>query len=855
MHATTRELLVRQRLLRVLDDDSTRITLLHAPSGYGKTTLLRMWAESGRYTGRLLWVTFGTATTTRNSVWEQIARAALREGLLSSLEYDDLVTLINSDDFGKRDLVAAMRSEVPFTIVLDGYERLGDLVPIVDQDLLRGTESVPNMRVIVAARGRTTLDQSRLQLQGRVRVVTNIDLEFTESEVAAFFEIVVGQTHVATPAEVYEATGGYPIAVRAAVLELSRSGPRAFHWRENALNSMNLSGQLPSDELARFARITSVVPYFDASLARMLVPDMDPDEAIEVLESDGFGRHISFTRGNNAFQYVTALREALHEELRAGSPAEYRRAASLAAAWLSANGDPEGALELALEVDDYELASRICARLLLTVVEAYTTDRYVSRLQHLQQDVLVTYPVLAFVLGLARLANPALRSSAKPLLQIAAGMRIPGEIAVERRCEYLCFKVFALRTLGRHLESAELAREALGLAAAQARVCASATLSPVFTRGLALSLFLVGDVTGAQAAVAETFVVPQSKSSRNLSFWDAAGYQAIDGDMPASEAMLAQVEDGAWMTTSARGHLATFGHIARSYGHLERGEWTQAQATLEDIERYAVTSDLWPYLQEPVMLARLAQGEALAEARRVEEMLDGPLAASGGGKSLGLFRVKSLLVVLWLAAGRPARARRLLEEYAVDDFRTLPARSLLALVDGDTDQSMQWVSRSLDFVTTPRMRMAIHLIGAAGALRDGDRDVARSMVGLASGLSLQYGLVSPLLMLPDADRNALAELSRASGGADDVAMFASLDVVTTFQEVSAMPQFTERERVVVHALARHTSPTRIAEELFVSPNTVKTQLRSAYKKLGVHTRPEALRRAESLGLLRERKGE
>lgn len=127
------------------------------------------------------------------------------------------------------------------------------------------------------------------------------------------------------------------------------------------------------------------------------------------------------------------------------------------------------------------------------------------------------------------------------------------------------------------------------------------------------------------------------------------------------------------------------------------------------------------------------------------------------------------------------------------------------------------------------------------------------MIGLASALSREYGLISPLLLLlPDRDRDALADLSRESGGADDVAMFDSLDVATTIREVSAMPQFTERERVVVHALARHTSPARIAEELFVSPNTVKTQLRSAYKKLGVHSRPEALRRAESLGLLRDR---
>ncbi|WP_424464704.1 LuxR C-terminal-related transcriptional regulator [Pseudoclavibacter helvolus] len=838
--------------MRALDEDAARITLLHAPSGYGKTTLMRMWADAKRHTGRLLWVTFGTATTTRNSVWEQIARAAYREGLISDLQLDDLIGLINSDDFEKRDLIAAMRGEGAFTIMLDGYERLGELARVIDEDLLRGTEHVPGMRVIVAARGRTTLDQQRLQLQGRVQVITNVDLEFTEDEVAEFFDTVVGDSRFAEARDVYEATGGYAIAVRAAMLELSRSGPRAAHWRENALNSTNLSGQLPSEELAKFARITSVVPYFDASLARMLVPQVDQDAAIEVLEADGFGRHITFSRTAGAFQYVTALRDALHEELRTQAPDEYRRAASIASAWLAANGDPEAALELALEVDDYELASRICTRLLLTVVEAYTTDRYEARLKHLPQDVLTAFPILAFVLGLARLSNPVLRSSAKPMLQIAAGMRIPSGLAPARRCEQLCFKAFAMRTLGRYRESADLAREALELARTQTPAGEASMLTPVFVRGAALSLFLIGDVAGAHAAVTSTFVVPQSQSSLNLSYSDAAGYKAIDGDMPAAHALLAQIDAGEWGSAVHRGHLGSFGHIARSYVHLEHGEWQEARAVLEGVERHTVTSDIWPYLQEPVMMARLAQGEALAEARRVEELLDGPLAASGAAESLGLFRVKAFLVVLWLAAGRPARARKLLEGYATDDFRTLPARALLALVDGDPDQCMRLVSRSLDFVTTPRMRTAVHALGAAAALRSGDRDVALSMIGLASALSGQYGLISPLLLLPDRDREALAQLSRESGGADDVEMFDSIAVVTTMQEVSAMPQFTERERVVVHALAKHASPASIAEELFVSPNTVKTQLRSAYKKLGVHSRSEALRRAESLGLLRDR---
>ncbi|WP_169795553.1 helix-turn-helix domain-containing protein, partial [Microbacterium paraoxydans] len=62
-------------------------------------------------------------------------------------------------------------------------------------------------------------------------------------------------------------------------------------------------------------------------------------------------------------------------------------------------------------------------------------------------------------------------------------------------------------------------------------------------------------------------------------------------------------------------------------------------------------------------------------------------------------------------------------------------------------------------------------------------------------------------------------------------------------------ELTQRERIVLSALSRNATLRQIAQQEYISPNTVKTHVRNIYRKLGVSDRDGVTAAAQALGLL------
>ncbi len=122
------------------------------------------------------------------------------------------------------------------------------------------------------------------------------------------------------------------------------------------------------------------------------------------------------------------------------------------------------------------------------------------------------------------------------------------------------------------------------------------------------------------------------------------------------------------------------------------------------------------------------------------------------------------------------------------------------------------------------------------------------LLGQAAEITRESGVRVPWRFIAEQDRDRLRE--RASGAVAEL-----LDAhPPALRGALVIPRLSGREALVLSRLASDASVAQIAKHLMVSSNTVKTQLRSVYRKLGVSSRAEAVHVAAEWGFLTIRPG-
>jgi LuxR family maltose regulon positive regulatory protein len=228
------------------------------------------------------------------------------------------------------------------------------------------------------------------------------------------------------------------------------------------------------------------------------------------------------------------------------------------------------------------------------------------------------------------------------------------------------------------------------------------------------------------------------------------------------------------------------------------------------------------------------------------------------------------------AAAQWAKARGLsIDSLWVGDIRIRSLRdesehliwARLLIAQGKADQALQLLARLLDVAQEyGRAGCAIEIRTLQALAEQALGDTEQALATLEGALSLaepegyvrtfvdEGAPMARLLRSLSARRSAVSpEYIRQLLDA-----FPPVSVAKTPPEVeteslrsTAFPldALTEREMEVLHLLRTELSGPQIAQELYVSVNTVKTHTKRIYDKLGVHSRFEAVARAQELGLM------
>nr|WP_240948936.1 LuxR C-terminal-related transcriptional regulator [Microbacterium sp. CFH 90308] len=200
--------------------------------------------------------------------------------------------------------------------------------------------------------------------------------------------------------------------------------------------------------------------------------------------------------------------------------------------------------------------------------------------------------------------------------------------------------------------------------------------------------------------------------------------------------------------------------------------------------------------------------------------------------------------ILHLAQGNPEAAKAVLHKDAPEDrFETVVERARIALVDDRPRDTLRILSQPRPRTTAARVRAEAAALRTAALLRTGNDGAADQEARHLGALLDDRELSLPLALLPPTDAQAVWALLHSR------ALSAIEPVESALPHSTARPALTERELIVLRALPSGRPLTAIATDLGVSPNTVKTQVKSVYRKLGVAGREEAVAEAVARHLL------
>jgi LuxR family maltose regulon positive regulatory protein len=363
--------------------------------------------------------------------------------------------------------------------------------------------------------------------------------------------------------------------------------------------------------------------------------------------------------------------------------------------------------------------------------------------------------------------------------------------------------------------------------------------------------------------------------------WRAVS-EAMYGDLLTAEELIAELSPQAELTgDSTCGHLTC---LASAYLHLAKDETASARRLLDQCEpddRARNCDSLVTSSLATVARARIAlcEGDQVT-ARRLATRLryEGMSPAGGTGRAADAAQprgripaaacnstagVDSALATLdadiALGEGNVTGARlalaRAAEDAEQDRADLLLGSARVFLAEGDSKAALATAETCLAGAATQvtlRDQVSALVTAAVARRRLGQPEQAADQLGYALTLAEPHGLYRPFLDGGSAARSALTVLIRPAnqGAAVAARILQRFDIrPARLPEAPVSVPLTGSELAVLRFLPSHMTNQEIAESLFLSINTVKTHLRSVYRKLGVTTRRQAIATAGRLGLL------
>jgi LuxR family maltose regulon positive regulatory protein len=886
-------LVARPRLIERLDaalDPRGRLSLISAPAGFGKTTLVANWIDEcvRRDPGvRIAWLSLDEADNDLLRLLTHLVAAL--QGVEKVVGSETLELVRSAPASAVADILIPLVNEVArsagqIVLVLDDYHVI-EAQPVHDAVTFVLDHLPPQLHLMIVSRSDPPLPLPRLRTRGELTEFRAADLRFTSEEADSFLNRVMGLNLSARDVDVLEGrTEGWIAGLQLVALSLrGRSDVSRFIGAFAGTHRFVLDYLVDevlahqSDVVREFLLRTAVLDRLSGSLCDALTGRGDGSLMLQSLErANLFVVPLDDQRSWSRYHHLFAdvLRARLHGEEPDLVPALHGRASD----WYELNGFPEDAVRHAVAGGDFDRAVHLIERQLPAIRRNRQDALLLGWLNALPDDVVRASPVLSVFYGWKLLVSGDLDAVEARLDDAERALAVADADARDNE------ELRALpMTLAIYRASLAQARGDVTATAVHAqRALEMADPDDHFSRGaaggfLGLAAWATGDIdlaletfSGAVASLRAAGNVADALSSTVVlaDMWVVAGRPDRARGL-LDHALRSATEEEAIQGTLAALPIAEL-HVGASELDRELGDLAAAVHHLEaadDLGDHASPTARGRWF---VAMARVR--EVSGDSEGAIELLDEAEALYRRGFLPDVRPIAAMKARIRISQGKLAEATDWARDHEVsagDDPSYLREFDHLTLVrlliaQHRSDPSGSTLREALELLD--RLHQAAAGTARAGSLLEiqilqalaqearGDR--TRALDALEEALEQSPAPAGYRRLFLDEGQPLISLLHTAAdlGRLGPHPRRLLHRAITGAVAEPATPQsneapLTERELHVLTLLDSSLTGPEIARDLFVTLNTLRTHTKRIFIKLDVNNRAAAVRRGRERGLL------
>jgi LuxR family maltose regulon positive regulatory protein len=843
------------------------LTVVTGPPGAGKTMALALWAAAEPRP--VAWVSLDEFDNRPGVFWPYVIAALRRSGAAVPKTLPAAARGRAVDHMFLLRLTSALAAhDPPVTLVVD------DLHLLTEPKVLGGIGFVlrnvrPGLRLVVSSRMDPLLPLHRYRLAGELAEIRAGDLAFSTAEAG----LLMAQHGCTLSADSLECltrrTEGWAAGLRLAAISMdSHPDPDQF-VKQLITEDSALTGYLVEEvlntqppEVREVLLSTSILEQVSAEAASELTGN---DQAGRILPALAHANAFVQPTGRGCYRYHALFAEVLRLKLRHEHPGQITGLHWRAARWYERNGPLTSAVRHATQADDWQLAASIVVDGLAIseIIEPRGSPSLADEFASMPSGGDWTGPQPYLVCAAAALSAGRHEASAAAL-DAAEGILgpLPADHEAASRLAAAMIRLAVARRTGDLV--------AATAAAAEAQMLVSKMPSDRLTRHPVIRARVLAGRGAAElwsghldeaAAIFDSGAAAAAAAGREYERADCLGHLALTEALRGRLRRAAKLAGRATAALTAEEQRPAVQHpnpaalAALACVHLERAELREARSRLKQLDAALGAS---PDKLIGTVACLVMAGSALADGHGDAAAQIVASARSGWPAPLWLEQTLTLIESQACAAAGDIRAALA----AASRNSSLEAAIMLArawAAAGDRNKARLALAPALAAGrgAPERVRLQAWLVDAQLSYDSGDHARGRQSLESALRLGEREQLRLPFAMegtwlRPVLRRDpALARAHRQllGPGPASPALAPASQATTAPVAPVIVGQLTERERDVLRSMSGLLTTAEVASELHISANTVKSHLKSIYRKLEAPHGREAVRRARQLGLI------